>query len=238
MPQVVFARPQNVVKISDKYTHFIICHDLAVSAAIRNEIMAGSYDGGTLTYHLLHPLQSGDLGSFSIHIYKVKVGLRLILLRLHPWIWSGFWVAPSYLQWYCPRNLGCRKFPPHHSDQEPQSRPPLRSSADLQLPSSPNNEKDKDALPAQSHIQPPRPTSVAARKDVTLWKRFMPPLPRLLGGLFAGLLMVHLSIPNQVVSSNELICSSVWDLQCGLAHKRVTAGGRSLSPHRNAFAEA
>ena len=32
---------------------------------------------------------------------------------------------------------------------------------------------------------------VAARKDVTLWKRFMPPLPRLLGGLFAGLLMVH-----------------------------------------------
>ena len=75
-------------------------------------------------------------------------------------------------------------------------------------------------------------------KDVTLWKRFMPPLPRLLGGLFAGLLMVHLSIPNQVVSSNELICSSVWDLQCGLAHKRVTAGGRSLSPHRNAFAEA
>jgi hypothetical protein len=69
--------------------------------------------------------------------------------------------------------------------------------------------------------------AVAARKDVTLWKRFMPPLPRLLGGLFAGLLMVHLSIPNQVVSSNELICSSVWDLQCGLAHKRVTAGGRS-----------
>jgi len=34
-------------------------------------------------------------------------------------------------------------------------------------------------------------TAVAARKDVTLWKRFMPPLPRLLGGLFAGLLMVH-----------------------------------------------
>ena len=33
--------------------------------------------------------------------------------------------------------------------------------------------------------------TVAARKDVTLWKRFMPPLPRLLGGLFAGLLMVH-----------------------------------------------
>ena len=33
--------------------------------------------------------------------------------------------------------------------------------------------------------------AVAARKDVTIWKRFMPPLPRLLGGLFAGLLMVH-----------------------------------------------
>ena len=33
--------------------------------------------------------------------------------------------------------------------------------------------------------------SVTARKDVTLWKRFMPPLPKLLGGLFAGLLMVH-----------------------------------------------
>jgi hypothetical protein len=28
-------------------------------------------------------------------------------------------------------------------------------------------------------------------KDVILWKRFMPPLPRLLGGLFAGLLLVH-----------------------------------------------
>ena len=66
----------------------------------------------------------------------------------------------------------------------------------------------------------------------------MPPLPRLLGGLFAGLLMVHLSIPNQVVSSNELICSSVWDLQCGLAHKRGNAGGRSLSPHRNGAGEA
>ena len=69
--------------------------------------------------------------------------------------------------------------------------------------------------------------AVAARKDVTFWKRFMPPLPRLLGGLFAGLLMVHLSIPNQVVSSNELICSSVLDLQCGLAHRRGNAGGRS-----------
>ena len=69
--------------------------------------------------------------------------------------------------------------------------------------------------------------TVTASKDVTLWKRFMPPLPKLLGGLFAGLLMVHLSIPNQAVSSNELMCSSVCDLQCGLAHKRVTAGGRS-----------
>ena len=73
--------------------------------------------------------------------------------------------------------------------------------------------------------------AVAARKDVALWKRFMPPLPRLLGGLFAGLLMVHLFIPNQVVSSNELICSSVLDLQCGLAHRRGNAGGRSLSPY-------
>ena len=35
----------------------------------------------------------------------------------------------------------------------------------------------------------PRP--VTARKDVTLWKRVMPPLPRLLTGLFAGLLLVH-----------------------------------------------
>ncbi len=33
--------------------------------------------------------------------------------------------------------------------------------------------------------------AVAARKDVTFWKRFMPPLPRLLEGLFQGLLMVH-----------------------------------------------
>jgi len=41
--------------------------------------------------------------------------------------------------------------------------------------------------PLPSHWQ----LAVAARKDVTLWKRFMPPLPRLLGGLFAGLLMVH-----------------------------------------------
>ena len=32
---------------------------------------------------------------------------------------------------------------------------------------------------------------VAVRKDVTFCKRFMPPLARLLGGLFAGLLMVH-----------------------------------------------
>ena len=28
-------------------------------------------------------------------------------------------------------------------------------------------------------------------KDVTFWKRFMHPLPRLFGGLFAGLLVVH-----------------------------------------------
>ena len=28
-------------------------------------------------------------------------------------------------------------------------------------------------------------------KDVTFWKRFMHPLPRLLGGLFVGLLLVH-----------------------------------------------
>ncbi len=33
--------------------------------------------------------------------------------------------------------------------------------------------------------------AVAARTDVTFWRRFIPPLPRLLGGLFAGLLMVH-----------------------------------------------
>jgi hypothetical protein len=33
--------------------------------------------------------------------------------------------------------------------------------------------------------------AVAVRKDVTFWRRFIPPLPRLLGGLFAGLLMVH-----------------------------------------------
>ncbi len=33
--------------------------------------------------------------------------------------------------------------------------------------------------------------AVTVRKDVTFWRRFMPPLPRLLGGLFAGLLMVH-----------------------------------------------
>ena len=32
---------------------------------------------------------------------------------------------------------------------------------------------------------------VAVRKDVTFWRRFIPPLPRLLGGLFAGLLIVH-----------------------------------------------
>ena len=61
--------------------------------------------------------------------------------------------------------------------------------------------------------------AVAARKDVTLWKRFMPPLPRLLGGLFAGLLMVHLSIPNQVVSSNTLIFSSIFDLPKGAVYK-------------------
>jgi hypothetical protein len=47
----------------------------------------------------------------------------------------------------------------------------------------------------------------------------MTPLPILLTGLFAGLQMVHYSKPNQVVSSNELICSSVLDLQCGLAHR-------------------
>ena len=80
--------------------------------------------------------------------------------------------------------------------------------------------------------------SVAARKDVTLWKRFMPPLPRLLGGLFAGLLMVHLSIPNQVVSSNELICSSVLDLQSEPVHKGQGAFCKLLSPRRDSFAEA
>ena len=81
--------------------------------------------------------------------------------------------------------------------------------------------------PAQPHWKAKQVAPVAARKDVTLWKRFMPPLPRLLGGLFAGLLMVHLSIPNQVLSSNELMCSSVWDLQSGLAHTRGNAGSRS-----------
>ena len=65
----------------------------------------------------------------------------------------------------------------------------------------------------------------------------MPSLPRLLGGLFAGLLMVHLFIPNQVVSSNELIYSSVMDLKCELAHRGGSDGGRSLSPQRNVFAE-
>jgi len=79
---------------------------------------------------------------------------------------------------------------------------------------------------------------VAARKDVTLWKRFMPLLPRLPGGLFAGLLMVHLSIPNQVVSSYELICSSVLDFVYVPVHTHGFLGGRSLQPHRNAFAEA
>ena len=47
-----------------------------------------------------------------------------------------------------------------------------------------------------------------------------------------------LSPPNQVVSSNELKCSSVLDLQCGLAHRGGNAGGRSLSPHSNDVDEA
>lgn len=33
--------------------------------------------------------------------------------------------------------------------------------------------------------------AVTVSKDVTFWKRFMPPLSRLLGVLFLGLLMVH-----------------------------------------------
>ena len=61
----------------------------------------------------------------------------------------------------------------------------------------------------------------------------MPPLSRLLGGLFAGLLMVHLSIPNQVVSSNELNYSIVLDLQCMTVRTHGFVEDRSLKPHCN-----
>jgi len=40
---------------------------------------------------------------------------------------------------------------------------------------------------------------------------------------------VPLGVLINMVSSSGLICSSVLNLQCGLAHKRVNAGGRSHS---------
>ena len=50
--------------------------------------------------------------------------------------------------------------------------------------------------------------------------------------------MAGLSTPNKIVSGSELICSSVFDVQCGPIHRRENGGSRSPQPHRYAFAES
>ena len=55
--------------------------------------------------------------------------------------------------------------------------------------------------------------SVTAKKDVTFWKRFMPPLPRLLGGLFAGLLMVHRYLSAKL-SACGAVRGNIFNINC------------------------